>query len=349
VSSLGCVPITLPLQTPAALLAATEVSASSESHVYRPVPLFGKDFKLVILRNHAEAVSSTQSALWKQAEEEETESLLAHGTWDLVRQPAGRVRIGGPWVYSLKDDPQGRVIKFNALWVAKGYSQREGRDYGETFASTGKHTAVRVYVAEKNLDEVQADVPTAFLNGEIEEELFVQQPEGYEMLQQGCRMVCRLRRSLYDLKQSPRQWQRRLQQELDGWEFVCCDADASLYRQRTALGDLMYMLVYVDDFKLAGLQGCAELHTCVQRLKETFGVRFLPAAACFIGFKMTRNCEEHALLLSQPTYTRKQLAGYGMQDANAYRTLMTASCSCRLLPPEVKPAQLSHMLLWSVA
>jgi hypothetical protein len=84
-------------------------------------------------------------------------------------------------------------------------------------------------VAEKNLDKVQAVVPTAFLNGEIEEELFVQQPEGYEMpSQQGCRMVCRLRRSIYGLKQSPRQWQRGLQQELDGWEFVCCDADASL-------------------------------------------------------------------------------------------------------------------------
>jgi hypothetical protein len=65
-------------------------------------------------------------------------------------------------------------------------------------------------------------------------------------------MVCRLCRSLYGLKQSPRQWQRRLQQELDGWEFVCCDADASLYCQRTAHGEFMYMLVYVDDFKLAG-------------------------------------------------------------------------------------------------
>jgi hypothetical protein len=170
-------------QPPAALLAATsEVSASSEPHVYRPVPLFGKDVKLVIPCNHAEAMSSPQSALWKQAEQEEIESLLANGTWDLVQQPAGRVPIGGRWVYSLKCGPQGRVMKFKARWVAKGYSQREGRDYGETFAPTGKHMTVRVYaaiVAEEDLDEVQADVPTAFLNGEIEEELFVQQPEGY--------------------------------------------------------------------------------------------------------------------------------------------------------------------------
>jgi hypothetical protein len=93
------------------------------------------------------------------------------------------------------------VIKFKARWVAKGYSQWEGREYGETFASTGKHTMVRVYaaiVAEENQHEVQADVPTAFLNGEIKEELFVQQPEGYEIpSRQGCQMVCRLRRSLY--------------------------------------------------------------------------------------------------------------------------------------------------------
>jgi hypothetical protein len=130
-------------QPPAALLAATcEVSALSESHMYRPVPLFGKDVKLVIPRNHAEVMSSPQSALWKQAEEEEIESLLAYGTWDLVQQPAGRVPIGGRWMYSLKYDPQGRVIKFKARWVAKAYSQREGRDYGETFAPTGKHTTV---------------------------------------------------------------------------------------------------------------------------------------------------------------------------------------------------------------
>jgi hypothetical protein len=82
----------------------------------------------------------------------------------------------------------------------------------------------------------------------------------------------------------------------------------------------MYMLVYVDDFKLAGPQGCAELHTCVQQLKQTFGVRVLPAEACFIGFKITRNHEERTL--SQPTYIHKPLADYGMQDANACHTPM---------------------------
>jgi hypothetical protein len=107
-----------------------------------------------------------------------------------------------------------------------------------------------------------------------------------------------------------------------GWEFVCCDADASLYRRHTTLGDFMYMLVYVDDFKLAGPQGCAELHTCVQHLKETIGERVLCAEACFIGFKMTHNRKEGTLLLSQPKYTRKLLANYGMQDANACRTPM---------------------------
>jgi hypothetical protein len=120
--------------------------------------LASEDVKIEILNSHTEAMSSPQVALWKEAKGRELESQLAHGTWELVPQPSRQLPIGGTWIYSLKHDAEGRITKFKARWVSKGYSQQEGRDYGETFASTGKHTMVPVYaavVAEQDLDEMK--------------------------------------------------------------------------------------------------------------------------------------------------------------------------------------------------
>jgi hypothetical protein len=99
----------------------------------------------------------------------------------------------------------------------------------------------------------------------------------------------------------------------------------------------MYVLVYVDDFKLAGPKGCAELHTCVQWLKGTFGVRILPAEACLIGFTTTRSREKRTLPLSQPVYGRNLLAEYGTLDANAWRTRMDSRLQLQTAAPRVGP------------
>lgn len=144
-------------------------------------------------------MNSPQAALWNEAEEQELKSQLAHGMWELVLQPCGKVPIGGKLIFSLKHDADGRITKFKARWWPRCTASRKEGTMGRLLClqvSTPRRVNAAV-VAEQDLDEVQADVPTMFPNGEVEEELYVQQPKGYKTQSQGHRLVCRLLKALY--------------------------------------------------------------------------------------------------------------------------------------------------------
>ena len=156
-------------------------------------------------RNLKEALDGVDKLQWKEAIDNEIQSLEENDTWELVDLPKGRKPIGVKWVFKIKENSEGKV-RYKARLVAKGYSQREGIDYEETFAPVIKAQSLRIILAlgnQFNLLIHQMDVTTAFLNGILEEEIFMQQPEGYVKTGDENK-VCKLKKSIYGLKQSVR-------------------------------------------------------------------------------------------------------------------------------------------------
>jgi len=163
-----------------------------------------------------EVVSSPDAAEWQEAMESEMHSHAKNGTWELMDLPEGRKPIKCKWLYKVKYNQDGSIEKFKARLVAKGYSQVPGVDFKETFSPTVRFESVRFLLAlaaAPGLELHQVDIKTAFLNGDVEEELYMEQPEGYVVPGEE-RKVCRIRRALYGLKQAPRQWYQRLEEWL---------------------------------------------------------------------------------------------------------------------------------------
>ena len=151
-------------------------------------------------------MGDSQSEERKAAMDEEMDSLHKNHTWDLCKLPKGRKSIGCKWVYTKKEGVLGTEVRFKARLVAKGFAQREGVDYNEVFSPVVKHTSIRVLlalVAQFDLELEQLDVMTAFLHGDLEEEIYMSQLEGYGVVGKED-FVCKLEKSLYGFKQSPR-------------------------------------------------------------------------------------------------------------------------------------------------
>ncbi|KAL0427547.1 UNVERIFIED_CONTAM: Retrovirus-related Pol polyprotein from transposon TNT 1-94 [Sesamum latifolium] len=150
-------------------------------------------------------MSSENSNLWYDAMKEEIASMDKNQVWELTKLPEGAKTVGCKWVYKTKRDPSGRIERYKARLVAKGYTQKEGVDYRETFSPVSKKDSFRVImalVAHFNLELHQMDVKTAFLNGDLEEEVYMSQPEGFS---HDSDLVCKLKKSIYGLKQASRQ------------------------------------------------------------------------------------------------------------------------------------------------
>ena len=139
--------------------------------------------------------------------DEEMQSLQKNQTWKLASLPKGKKAIGCKWVYAMKDGvPDKNNIRCKARLVSKGYAQMEEVDYNEVFSPVAKHSSIKILlalVAQLDLELVQMDVKTAFLHEDLDEEIYMNQPDGFKVTGKE-KMVCRLEKSLYGLKQSPR-------------------------------------------------------------------------------------------------------------------------------------------------
>ncbi|GKC16487.1 retrovirus-related pol polyprotein from transposon TNT 1-94 [Tanacetum coccineum] len=154
-----------------------------------------------------EAINSNQSTQWLEAMNDELKSMQINDVWELVELPNGVKPVGCKWVYKTKLDQKGNIERFKARLVAKGYTQKEGIDYNETFSPVSRKDSLRIVmalVAHYDLELHQMDVKTAFLNGDLHEDVYMTQPEGF-MVEGKEHMVCKLKRSIYGLKQASRQ------------------------------------------------------------------------------------------------------------------------------------------------
>ena len=172
---------------------------------------FGEDFIIYLAEDTpttiAEAYSSIDADLWKEAVQSEMDSIMSNGTWEVVDRPYGCKPVGCKWVFKKKMRPDGTVEKYKARLVAKGYTQKEGEDYFDTYSPVARLTTIRVLIslaASHGLLIHQMDVKTAFLNGELVEEIYMDQPDGFVAKGQEGK-VCKLLKSLYGLKKEPKQ------------------------------------------------------------------------------------------------------------------------------------------------
>jgi hypothetical protein len=197
-----------------------------------------------------EALNGEDAKKWEIAMQEEYDSLLVNNTWSLVPLPKGRKPISCKWVFKIKHGVDGEVERYKARLVARGFTQTFGIDYNETFAPVAKFVSIRCILALAAIEDMeihQMDVKTAFLNGDLEEEIYMEQPEGFT--HEGEHLVCKLHKSLYGLKQSPRAWNQKLDTFLKNIEFTRSDANFCVYVAQVA--DVkFFIVVYVDDLIL---------------------------------------------------------------------------------------------------
>lgn len=262
-----------------------------------------------------EALSSDQAARWQEAMDDEITSLHANGTWTLESLPTGTQLIPVKWVYKIKTDPSGNVERYKARLVAKGFLQREGIDFDEVFAPVSKYTTLRALLATVAADDLelhQLDIKTAFLNGTLEEDVYVQQPPGYEV--GGRNVVCHLKRALYGLRQAPRAWHQRLKSELETYGFTESKADPGLYIWDDANAATAYILVYVDDLLIAA-QDMDVVTTIKSKIMTSFEARDLGEAKTFLGMNITRDRTKRTLKLDQERMTTQLISKYGLSDA----------------------------------
>ena len=268
------------------------------------------------------AITSQEKEKWMGAMVEEMESLQKNHTWKLVQLPEGKKAIGCKWVYKRKQAvSEKEEEKFKARLVAKEFSQQKGIGYDEIFSHVVRHTSIRAVlalVASWDLHLEQMDVKTAFLHGDLEEQIYMKQPEGFT--QPGHEhLVCRLKKSLYGLKQSPRQWYKRFDSYMIQIGYRRCEYDCCVYVKSLNDSSFIFLLLYVDDMLIA-VKNMHDVLGLKALLSQEFDMKDLGAAKKILGMEIHRDTGSRKLWLSQQSYAEKVLVRFGMSKAKPVST-----------------------------
>ena len=271
-------------------------------------------------KTYQEAVSSPKAGHWKKAMDDEIAALRYNNTYELTDLPAGRSVVGGRWVYDVKRGPTGEEA-YKARYVAKGYSQVPELDYKETFSPTARMTSVRLlmqFVAGGDYHVHQLDFKNAYLQADIDVELYVQKPEGYsenvfkndenENIENN--KVWRLKKSLYGLKQSGRNWNSVLSDFLIKCNFTQSLSDNCLYR-KTESNFCVIIIVFVDDLIIVS-NSSRLMNEVKDTLHDSFNMRDLGQLSWFLGieFKFING----SVRMCQSQYVDRLLNRFGLAD-----------------------------------
>ncbi|RVX18665.1 Retrovirus-related Pol polyprotein from transposon TNT 1-94 [Vitis vinifera] len=271
---------------------------------------------------------------WRQAMMDEMAVLHSNGTWDLVVLPSGKSTVGCRWVYAVKVGPDGQVDRLKTRLVAKGYTQVYGSDYGDTFSPVAKIASVRLLLSMAAMCSwplYQLDIKNVFLHGDLAEEVYMEQPPGF-VAQGESSLVCRLRRSLYGLKQSPRAWFSRFSSVVQEFGMLHSTADHSVFYHHNSLGQCIYLVVYVDDIVITGSD-----QDGIQKLKQHLFTHFqtkdLGKLKYFLGIEIAQSSS--GVVLSQRKYALDILEETGMLDCKPVDTPMDPNV--KLVPGQGEP------------
>ena len=294
-----------------------------------------------------DAISGNETDEWKQAIRSEFVSLIKNKTWELVDRPNDQNVIGSRLILKNKFNTNGTLERRKARVVAKGYSQRPGIDFKETFAPVARLSSIRMLTAlaiEYEMEIHQLDVTTAFLNGDIEEDIYIEMPEMFQeileemvaenqhkkqdykeeekdaelMLEEARKgdKVCRMKKAIYGLKQASHQWHKKFNEILKQLGFEPLSSDICVYVSRRNT-DTMLVATYVDDILLfsTNLEWMSEFK---QDLKQNIDVKDLGNVSYCLGLEFRR--ENGKMKISQKTYIQDLLKRFGMEDSKPVTT-----------------------------
>ncbi|GJT93156.1 retrotransposon protein, putative, ty1-copia subclass [Tanacetum coccineum] len=265
--------------------------------------------------NYKAALSDPEFEKWLVAMNEEMQSMNDNKVWKLVVLPPNAKVVKSMWIYKKKTDMDGKGYIYKARLVAKGFTQTYGVDYEETFSPVADISAVRILIAIAayyDYEIWQMDVKTAFLNGFLEEEIYMEQPEGFIDPNHPSK-VCKLQRSIYGLKQASRSWNKRFDEEIKKFGFHQ-NLDEPCVYQKASRSNVIFLILYVDDIILMGNHIPRR-----QEVKDYLGKRFsmkdLGEAAFILGIKIYRDRSRRLIGLSQNAYLDKILKRYRMDNS----------------------------------
>ena len=280
----------------------------------RTAKSFGDNFLVYLIDDTpssiSEAYASEGSDYWKEAVHSEMDSILANETWEITDRPYGCKPIGCKWVFKKKLRPDGTIEKYKARLVAKGYTQKEGEDFFDTYSLVARLTTIRVLLSlatSHGLLIHQMDVKTAFLNGELDEEIYMEQPDGFVVDGQEGK-VCKLLKSLYGLKQAPKQWHEKFERTLTATGFVVNEADKCVYYHHGG-GEGVIICLYVDDILIFGTN-LKVIKEVKDFLSRCFEMKDLVVADVILNIKLLRD-DYGGITLLQSHYVKKILSRFG--------------------------------------
>ncbi|KAL2243648.1 UNVERIFIED_CONTAM: Retrovirus-related Pol polyprotein from transposon RE1 [Sesamum indicum] len=274
-------------------------------------------------KNYLEAQKKPE---WRHEMEQEISALEKNGTWTFTTLPHGKNTVGCRWIYKTKLKPDGTLERCKARLVAKGYSQIEGEDYSDCFAPVAKAVTVRAFLAiaaGKSWSLHHFDVNNAFLHGRLNEDIYMEAPEGYQ-IPEG--KVCKLNKSLYGLKQASRQWNEEFSHKMTEYGFKQSSHDYCLFTKGEG-SKFIALLVYVDDILVTAAND--KLITEVKKyLNDLFNIKDLGAARYFLGLEIARS--DQGIIVNQNKYTLDIVKDVGLEKGKPTTSPLPAGCKFTL-------------------
>jgi hypothetical protein len=267
---------------------------------------------------------------WVIAMQEELNQFERNKVWKLVPRPKGKSVVDTKWVFRNRLDEDGNVTRNKARLVAKGYCQQEGIDYDETFAPVARLEAIRIflaYAAHCNFKVFQMDVKSAFLNGELEEEVYVEQPPGFENAELHD-FVYKLFKALYGLKQAPRAWYDTLSTFLLENQFTRGVVDKTLFYKHHGK-DIILVQIYVDDiiFGSTNERLCEKFSSL---MSSKYEMSMMGELSFFLGLQIQQKAD--GIFICQAKYVKELLKKFNLEDSSPAKTPISTSTKLDLDP-----------------
>ena len=292
--------------------------------------------------NISEAWKGEHSVYWKEATDCEYDSLLSNDTWDLVPLPEGKNVVGSRWVFKLKRNSDGSIERYKARLVAQRYSQSEGVDYQDVFSPVVRYSTIRSLLAVANIYDWeihQMDVKTAFLQGDLEEEIYMRQPDGY-IDNDKPNHVCKLKKSIYGLKQAARCWNSAIDSHLKSNGYKNSGVDPCVYiksvRQSNGRIDFVILAIWVDDILMFS-NNIDMLTDEKVSIGSRFKVEDLGEMHYILGMRVKQDRKSRTFSSSQPKYLEGILKRLNMDKCKPISTPLEQGRKFQHLSENEKP------------
>ena len=288
--------------------------------------------RVQIESNTSQTVKHARASLdweqWKLAFRSELDAHIKNDTFTLETPSPDRRILPTRWVTIIKRGLKGKMIKYKARWVCKGFRQEQGIDYDEIFASVVRATIIKMLLAlaaKYDYQVEQMNVVTAFLEAHLKEEVWVQQPPGFEQKgSNGTFLACRLNKALYGLKQAPREWYATLKVYLIFIDYQRVEIDHSVFIHDNGI----IIAIYVDDLLILG-PNISDIEALKLQFAERFQMKDLGSIGWYLEMHITRDRAERTLWINQSIYIKRVIELLGMSDCSPTKTSMHHRCQLK--------------------